>query len=960
MRLVSVDISNYRVIEALHLDLAPGLNLLIGPNESGKSTLVEAVGMALFAKAGGEPELIKSAKRAGCDALPEVKVVFEHEDGQRYRVVKRFGKGGATRLEEEGGGRAGRAWSGDEADEKLSELMGVGEPLKGKGVTEKGLNLRWGHLCVTQGWSTEDPLGGEALDNIRRDELMAVLAKGGQELALDPVDRAIRDRVESRYKEKWTIHPSPRHKQKGQVETAQKELEKAKAELEEANNACEQLAAAQRDLETSSARLTELEGLRQDREKRLEELRGQLASGQKLESEKERLEQELVRLKRSWDELSRRHERVLALEKELGAAEKDGARALAQMQGFGAELAHLDGKLASEIEERDKEKGKEQGLLARRELLEAKAALVILEGQLESHEGEQRLIEETEAALSGVEERLAGTIPVDDERLADLEKLLRGKEQAEARLEGMVTRVELLEAGCQVELAGALLEPGHAVRLDRPAELAVGPHARLRLVPGGGEDLSQAREAAREAQAELERACTELGVQGVEQARVVKGKRDALTLRASELKAALKASKPAKVKERLSSCRQELEGAKARLELLLGRVCEDARLLPGEMEGLQQEITALEGRITEIRATVEKWEERVQATRAARETVSLGLDAAREEHRKKDNEVGQLRATLVEASKDLADKGSREAELASEEAKVEEATGQLREIEERLEQLELPRLRLDLERYQAQEKADADERLKLRERETRSETLLGGHGRQDPRERMILAVEELKRWEEAHRNTKLDADADRLLYEALMEAEAELQQRVALPLKARIEDYLYDLFEEEGRVEVSVGKTLAMESLGRRSRGEFEFGRLSTGTRQQVAAAVRLSVAGIMASEHGGCLPVIMDDAFGASDEGRLDGVQRMLSTAARGGLQIILLGCMPRDWAGIGECNRLQLPLPRVSQAGSWPGARGASVGLDGWAGAEVDGGEDVDGLDAGDELEDEDEDQD
>jgi len=48
VKLVSVTVRNYRVHKELTVRFGPGLTVIAGPNESGKSTLVEAIHHALF------------------------------------------------------------------------------------------------------------------------------------------------------------------------------------------------------------------------------------------------------------------------------------------------------------------------------------------------------------------------------------------------------------------------------------------------------------------------------------------------------------------------------------------------------------------------------------------------------------------------------------------------------------------------------------------------------------------------------------------------------------------------------------------------------------------------------------------------------------------------------------------------------------------------------------------------
>ena len=47
MYLEKIHIKNYKVIEELEIDLKPGVNLLIGDNGAGKTSVLEAIAVAL-------------------------------------------------------------------------------------------------------------------------------------------------------------------------------------------------------------------------------------------------------------------------------------------------------------------------------------------------------------------------------------------------------------------------------------------------------------------------------------------------------------------------------------------------------------------------------------------------------------------------------------------------------------------------------------------------------------------------------------------------------------------------------------------------------------------------------------------------------------------------------------------------------------------------------------------------
>ena len=111
----------------------------------------------------------------------------------------------------------------------------------------------------------------------------------------------------------------------------------------------------------------------------------------------------------------------------------------------------------------------------------------------------------------------------------------------------------------------------------------------------------------------------------------------------------------------------------------------------------------------------------------------------------------------------------------------------------------------------------------------------------------------------------------------------------------------------------------ALSGLGLERRGEIEgayaFDALSGGAREQLAAALRLGVAEVLAAGHGNSLPVVFDDAFAYSDPHRLEGLQRMLDLAAERGLQVIVLTCNPRDYSRFGAKEVLLKATPALQR---------------------------------------------
>lgn len=164
MRLVSVTVRNYRVHRELQVDFDPQRTVVGGPNEAGKSTLVEAIHRALFHrhKSTVGLERIRPRHHSG---TPEVILAFEVA-GAAWTLRKVF-KGPQGSVATLVGTACGTRHDGDAAEEYLRRLLGIDEA-----AASRPAEL-WSHLWVWQGKAGGDPtdpatLGRAAGDLQRR------------------------------------------------------------------------------------------------------------------------------------------------------------------------------------------------------------------------------------------------------------------------------------------------------------------------------------------------------------------------------------------------------------------------------------------------------------------------------------------------------------------------------------------------------------------------------------------------------------------------------------------------------------------------------------------------------------------------------------------------------------------------------------------------------------------------
>ena len=127
MRITRLQLRDVRRYVELDIDLAPGLTVVRGPNEAGKSTIQRAIELALTRRATSSSADLDAFRRwdSAPDARPSVRLEFEQEeeDGVRQGSVEKVFRGvkGSVALDYDGQAISDPAL----ADQVLAELTGI-------------------------------------------------------------------------------------------------------------------------------------------------------------------------------------------------------------------------------------------------------------------------------------------------------------------------------------------------------------------------------------------------------------------------------------------------------------------------------------------------------------------------------------------------------------------------------------------------------------------------------------------------------------------------------------------------------------------------------------------------------------------------------------------------------------------------------------------------------------------
>jgi DNA repair protein SbcC/Rad50 len=130
MNIQTIQLENWKKFtDPVEINLKEGLNVLYGPNESGKTTFIDSVITTFYSKHTSNSQKIKNLKPWGTSLNPRSSISFT-KNGQEYRISKRFQEKKSL-LEKMDQGSWMRIAEGDQADKQLLELIGGQMPVRG-------------------------------------------------------------------------------------------------------------------------------------------------------------------------------------------------------------------------------------------------------------------------------------------------------------------------------------------------------------------------------------------------------------------------------------------------------------------------------------------------------------------------------------------------------------------------------------------------------------------------------------------------------------------------------------------------------------------------------------------------------------------------------------------------------------------------------------------------------------
>ena len=866
----SVEVSRFRQFRAAVevRNLAPGLNVIAGDNEEGKSTLLQALRAALFDRY--TSSVADTYRPYGDSVSPRIALVFEH-DGVEYRLDKVFSrkKDGEVVLT----GSDGRRWEGPQAEEFVAGLLGFSYAPRGASKAEhQGVA---GLLWVEQAQAFE----AVALSEQTRRQLHTVFDAEMSELLGGEHGEALHRRIGERRAAYFDRRGRPRGDYRRCQDTQARlavQLERARLDLQDYEYKTDQLEKRRqalrsylddRTLEKAQAKLR---GAR-DQQVRVEALASQV-EGCRQKLDLTEAEQKAARM--AWESRSKLVQEQRQAQLALSAAGEQLAKREAEVGPAGEAVDALKGRIADARADKMAQEAR---------LRSARDAEQLTRLTTEARELEARF--EKAAAAEAARRRCLSrrdAIRVTPDSLDALRRVEQTRALAEVRLHSAATRLDhRLQASAPVRLADQPIRGEGSILVTETSALDIDDVGRFTIHPGG-ENLDGLRTQMQDAARVLQDQLSDLDVENISAAESALNLRQALDSEARAHQARLSGLAPQGLGE-LETRRASVDRQR---QLLLAKVGENTQAYADPL--------ALEHRLGELAESILALEtELVERQREFTECREAAVEAAAETRSAQTHAQAQDRA--LETVRQTATDDTLAAALADAERAVELGLQQFAALKRALAAESPDTVALEVERCEqalGQVKADI---AQLENEINDLSVELNVLGQRGLAEELAQIESDYASASRELKHVESQALAVNLLYRTLDDALRSAKQAVAQPVIAKLVPYLRQLLPG---AEPSISEDMVLTGIQRGSTAE-PFTHLSIGTREQLAVLVRLAYADLL-SEQGIPVTVILDDALVNSDDERRERMKAILYRAAKR-YQLLVLTCHEREYRDAG-----------------------------------------------------------
>lgn len=868
MKLLTLTLENWRGVSASHIEFDNAVTLIEGPNEIGKSSLVEALRMLFREKSGSKKKEVQAVQPVGQDVGSSVAAEVRCGD-YHFHYSKTYNRKAGTELRI----LAPRAeqLAGDDAHNRAWEIL--------SGHMDMAL---WDALLVEQG----KEIGGVKLAD--SDGLARALDNAAGGAGVSGEESALFDAVQAEYERYFTLKTGKARygDQQQRVEQHSTQVQQLKTILRELDDDLRRFEGVSAEISRLQRALPELQQAKEQHEQRwtaIDSLQARLTAK---EEEGKPLQQLLEHARSQWQ---RRQDAAA----DIARREQDLAQKQAALQPLAEHAAELQ-RTVQAADDTHKELQTQRRAM-QHALQQARRDTAYLQDAAELARLQQLLerVQTQRAELAALRKTLAD-IHITAEGRKNIQAAASALDVASRTRDNAATRlsIDALQAA-EFQLNGEAISLRPGAPLERQVaerlQIDIPELARITIAPAASAGELAAEVDAK--QQELDTLLARYQVKTVEQAITLDEQR-------ADAEQLLRSAQQ-RLQDTLQGADEEaLQADRARRQ----QACDDAL----QQRDPDQPMPASE---REARAQLETASEALDACESELDQEAGRLAEQRDEltraqsqQQQASTELNALSSVLEDKRSSLAQEREAEADAALEQA-VTEREQQLAAITAELQQL---RAQLEAEDPDSArlQRDNATQALRRAERgiidqQQEQAVLKSRLDRAQANglfEELEAAEQALAEAEDSLAATERRAAAAKLLWETLNAQRDASRQAYVAPLRDGIRSLGKIVFGSD--FDIVLGEDWTILDVIRDGK-TIPFDSLSVGAKEQLGILTRLAAARIVADQGG--VPVIIDDALGFSDPTRLQSMGAAIAAAGRDA-QVVVLTCTPGRFMYLGE----------------------------------------------------------
>ena len=892
MILRSIEISGWRCfVEPFKIGpFSDGLNIIYGPNGTGKSTIFEALLRGLIDShrvTGRDVELLRPWGRA---LSPRVTIEFDH-NGEEYRIYKQFLDSPFSRLESKEDGRFRPGAENDKADEIVRSIITKNPPGRGFSQTRN-----WGLAQVL--WA---PQGNLHLRELSDDIVSGIREMLGLQIA-GPGGSPIEDEIENLYSTYYTKTGKLRSgRDAPEVARIAEQLKDERNRLNEARRKHAEFEELSRHVEELRFKESQIKHDLEEISKRLKEARERAEEYNKLITEKKEKEQAVAALTARYNELKNRIEQIGQLKEEISKLQT-------QIESLNEELPLLSEEVKQKEESLKHAKDaleKKRSERERIENLEKKANDAYKYQEfLKSKQAIELSIKKAEnnqKRLNTLQVEHAKTLAPDSTILKKIRKLIKERDSLNLQLEASMINLEITPEDTYAvtilkgENVGKKTIPPKSTSKFKGApeiDLKIDGFGRLRAWGPVG-DIDSLKKSLSKTINKISKLTEPFGTDDIEKLEPLYDRSKQLEQEIKNTQTELEAVLNGKELEELL---KEKESAEVNISRLLEVYPAWQKDAPAP-NAVRSEVEELKSNFTrELKTCEADWEKAQQAFHSTKSTK----EKKEEKYKFLQKRLGENEEQLKRLTADGNDQKSSGKELKEVSIELDTVKTKLDHTRDELSRFDDdPNKTLDaLER---EHMALNEVLTKATEAEKKEEGKLEQILSEGTYSMLVSMEEEVSELEDRFKQEHLRASAVKLLYDVMNQCRSEILSSVSKPVEQRA-TRIFQRIVGRRFDGIQIDETFTPGGIKPVTLPEpVNVQNLSGGESEQLYLATRLALAEVFAKEERQM--VVLDDVLTATDSGRLLRVMRVLEEAAER-LQILILTCHPERYRALGNAK--------------------------------------------------------